>query len=351
LIGEAEPAVLERRMDALRLTGVVGRRVLEVPSATPGVELAGHVSAWLEGHRARSQVYALTLRSVCDRLEDAGVPALPLKGQDLALRIHGDLGARPSADIDVLVAADQLPAAVEVLAAIGYRPSARADEPWLLELHHEVIHAGSGMPPVELHRRVEWYDGEAFAAAVLRRSARSPGALRRAAPADELAILLLIFARDGFAGLRLPADIAAWWDRYGGELAPRALEPIAEAHPSLARALATAAVVAERLVALPASDLLKIDSAGGRRSRLAARLADPLLQRGWPEATLVDGLLSDGPALRAWARRRVLPPRGHVAFTHGLRPTLTVRIAALQATQPLRVGARLAWAALGARRS
>jgi hypothetical protein len=43
-------------------------------------------------------------------------------------------------------------------------------------------------------------------------------------------------ARDGFAGLRHPTDIAAWWDAHGDEVRSPVLEPTATAHPALRRA-------------------------------------------------------------------------------------------------------------------
>jgi hypothetical protein len=205
------------------------------------------------------------------------------------------------------------------------------------------------MPPIELHHRIEWYAGAPFALDVLARTTCARGA-RRAAPADELALLLLIFARDGFPGLRLPADLAAWWDRHGSQLPDQPLRSIAEAHAALARPLATAALVAERLVGLPAAHLLDLAPAAGRRSRLAAALADPLLQHGPAGPTLVDGLLCDRRALRGWTRRRVLPPRGHVARTYGLPKARGPRVTLLQAIHPARVGVRLAEAALRARK-
>ncbi|MGZ4330333.1 MAG: hypothetical protein ACXVXL_20250 [Solirubrobacteraceae bacterium] len=74
------------------------------------------------------------------------------------------------------------------------------------------------MPRVELHWRVHWYE-DRFAADALepaeRPVARAP---LRMLPADGLATLTLIYARDGLSGLRTPADIAAWWDtRCAGE--------------------------------------------------------------------------------------------------------------------------------------
>jgi hypothetical protein len=55
---------------------------------------------------------------------------------------------------------------------------------------------------------------DGFSAAVLERSLLVDG-MRRLEPVEQLAALLLFYARDGFLGLRFVADIAAWWDRHG----------------------------------------------------------------------------------------------------------------------------------------
>lgn len=342
---------LATRLVELRLLGVLGTRA---GALLPHASRAGFlrcVEDWLVGQRPAAAIQSAVLRSIRLNLAAGGIDAVSLKGPELASRLFADPGARPCADLDLLVRADRIDDGLAVLARLGYRVREVDATPWRQELHRRVYHASAALPPVELHSRVEWYAGCEFSADVLDRAAANEDATRRLEPADELATLLLIAARDGFAGLRLMADIAAWWDRYGADVAPMVLQAVVVAHPPLARPLATAAAVAERLVGLPARQLLSLEPAGRPRSRLAMRLADPLLHATGPPgagAELVDLLLSDRRAARRWVRRRLIPPRGQVALTYGLRPHEWPRIAGMSAVHPARMIARSGWALLGA---
>lgn len=61
------------------------------------------------------------LRAVLDALRSAGVAAMPLKGTGLSSRLYGDLSARNSGDIDLLVAPHDWAATDEQVRARGYR--------------------------------------------------------------------------------------------------------------------------------------------------------------------------------------------------------------------------------------
>jgi hypothetical protein len=88
-----------------------------------------------------------------------------------------------------------------VLRAEGYTLlDDRLDRRGRPDLHHRLEHPGR--PAIDLHWRLHWHE-EAFARDLLGR-ARATGTI---AAADEAAALLLFYARDGFYGLRLAADI------------------------------------------------------------------------------------------------------------------------------------------------
>jgi len=53
---------------------------------------------------------------------DHGVPVLPYKGPTLAQALYGDVAMRQFSDLDLLVRADDVPRAPEVLRAAGYHP-------------------------------------------------------------------------------------------------------------------------------------------------------------------------------------------------------------------------------------
>ena len=113
----------------------------------------------------------------------------------------------------------------------------------------------------------------------------------------------------GSSGCASSAILAAWWDAFGQQLAPFALQEIADGYPEARLALATAAEVAGRMVGLPSERLLDQRPAFDRRSRAAARLANWNLAGSLGEKTttyhLVDLLLSP-PGERAAAVRRQL---------------------------------------------
>jgi hypothetical protein len=58
-----------------------------------------------------------TLTSLFDR---AGIPVVALKGICFALTVYPDIGLRPMADLDLLVPASKLPAAIRIVKSLGY---------------------------------------------------------------------------------------------------------------------------------------------------------------------------------------------------------------------------------------
>lgn len=342
---------LTTRLEELRVLGIVGPRALGLLPAADHQRLKQRIDTYANGLRTSARIHATLLRSIGRAHAEAGIDAIPLKGTDLAQRLYGDLGARPSADLDILVRRQQLAASSEILARLGYQTLPADAHPWRRSIHHELHHPSPAMPPVELHWRVERYCGSPFSDGIIERAIVDQAGRLRARPVDELALLLMIAARDGFKGLRLMADIAAWWDRYGDDVADGGLARIALDHPPLARALSTAAVFAQRIVGLPIERILEADRVRHRRSRLALRLADPLVAVDGPGVVLVEGLLSDRSAIRSWVRYSVTPSRGHVATIYGLQSDQRLRTAVMAALHPARLAARSARPLLAACRA
>jgi len=312
LAASADADALEAFLRRLGLLALLGRRLERLV----GDELPERFRAHLAQHVADAQRQGvgqelLTVR-VLAALEAAGVRALPLKGPLLGERLHGDAGARLSADVDVLVARDELRRAEAVVCELGWRlePPREPGEDGLPLLHERLVHP-QGLPDVELHWRVHWYEAR-FSAALLERSAPGADGWLVPRPADELALLLLLYARDGFAGLRLACDLAAWWDRFGAELDGHGVSAQAAAHPATARALATATAVAERLVGLPAERVLP-------RAPLASCSRGAVQLVNWPllgveeqisaNVSLADWLMAPRGEWRALMRRNVLLSR------------------------------------------
>jgi hypothetical protein len=108
---------------------------------------------------------------------------------------------------------------------------------------------------------------------MLARATPSPDGYLQPLTPDELIALLLFYARDGMAGLRLLADLTGWWDRFADKLVPGEVDAVAHEHPAIIPALATAALSAQRLGGFPAEELFS-PATLARASRTALRLAN-----------------------------------------------------------------------------
>jgi hypothetical protein len=305
----------QRLAETLRLRKLLttlGPRIVELARGRASEDFAAAVEqATATGRRHGAFLQLMSLR-VISMLADAGVRSAALKGPLLGEAIYGDPGRRPSSDIDLLVSAEQLHAAIEVVRGLGYgAPTDHVYEGGLPLLHFALLHEQGRLPPLELHWRVHWYEGS-FARERLLPPAVDPLGAWRPAPADELAALLLFYARDGFVGLRLACDLSAWWDVYGADLAPGALDELLHAYPALARVIPVAVEVAERIVGLPAARIVGDVPKLGVRERVAVRLANPnprsSLSQLYADMGLIDGLLMPRGGFAAFVRRQVLPP-------------------------------------------
>lgn len=310
LASQVSFSVLEAFLLEQGMLALVGRRLLDVTDAVPE-----SFAKRVEEYSASAQRQGVTQQMLTIRmtaaLADAGVRALALKGPLLGERIYGELQARVSADIDLLVGASDLTRATALLEDLGYRaaPGSDAFRDGRPDLH-EVLYGPDGLPEVELHWHVHWYERR-FSAEMLRRAVPGPEGCLCPRGADELIELLLFYARDGFAGLRLLADITAWWDRFGDALAPGEVAELAGAHPDIAGALVTSALVAERLGGLPARQLFDratLSQASARAMRLSNWALRGRYGQIMANTALIDWLLTPRTQRRELLRRRLWPP-------------------------------------------
>jgi putative nucleotidyltransferase-like protein len=286
-------------LGAARLEELLGERVPDrfVAAAADAREIARGLAFHNE----------LATRTVLDTLAEGGLDALPLKGSVLATALYEDPGLRAAGDVDVLVHPSTLDSACACLAAVGYRQAQGPNRRPLPLLHRRLVHA-EGLSDVELHWRVHWYE-ERFSADMLAEArARGDSRAARARPEWEYASLLLFWARDGFAGLRLAADVASWWDRHGHELPSESVPRMGERYPALRRVLDTASLQAQRVCGVPAPSAAR--ASPRRRIPAAARLADWRLdgsdEQIAADAALVDLLLSPPGGRAAYIRRQLL---------------------------------------------
>jgi Uncharacterised nucleotidyltransferase len=313
LIEQVEWARLAEALRGRRLLGILGPRIFELGEDDVDEQFATAVRRAIEAGRRPGAFLQLVALQMTTMLADAGIRSAALKGPLLGEAIYGDPGRRVSSDIDLLVSPDQLRAAVEVVRGLGYgAPTDHVYDSGLPLLHFALAHERGELPPVELHWRVHWYEQRFAQARLLPPSEASPIGWRPA-PADELAALLLFYARDGFVDLRLATDLSAWWDVYGAELPSGALEEVVTAYHELARVIPAAARAAEEIVGLPANEILGRAGRLGARQRLAARLANPnprgSAEQLYADMGLIDGLLAPPGELGAFVRRQLLPPR------------------------------------------
>jgi hypothetical protein len=295
-----------------RLLPLLGPRIVELAQGRASEDFAAAVEEAIVAGRRQGTCQQLFGGHVMDALADADIRCTPLKGPWLGEAIYGDPGRRLSVDIDLLVAPEQLSSAVEVVRGLGYGvPTDPVDTDGLPLLHFALAHERRELPPVELHWRIHWYE-QSFAHERLLAPVEAPLGDWRPAPADELAALLLFYARDGFVDLRLATDLSAWWDTFGAVMPPGALDELIGAYPALSRAILGAVEAAERIVGLPATEIVGSMPELGLRNRLAVRLANPNPHTSGSqlhaEMGFIDGLLTPPGDLGAFIRRQVLLP-------------------------------------------
>jgi hypothetical protein len=312
LTAEVDWSRLAETLRLRKLLTTLGPRIVGLAQGQADEDFTTAVEqAMATARRHGAFLQLISLRAIA-MLADAGIRSVALKGPLLGEAIYGDPGRRPSSDIDLLVSPEQLQTAIGVMRGLGYgAPTDHVYDGGLPLLHFALVHERGELPPVELHWRVHWYEGS-FASERLLPTAVDPLGSWRPAPADELAALLLFYARDGFVGLRLACDLSAWWDVYGAELAPGVLDELLRAYPAFARVIPVAVEVAERIVGLPAARIIGNAHRPDLRERMAVRLANPhprsSLSQLYADMGLIDGLLMPSGGFNAFVRRQVLPP-------------------------------------------
>jgi hypothetical protein len=107
------------------------------------------------------------LIAVVERFERAGVQAVPFKGPVLAEAVYGDVGMRQFADVDILVARDDVARAGDVLASLGFglaHGSRRVDDALLQSAECQ---AAFSHPTTRTSLELHWRTGPRFAHASL----------------------------------------------------------------------------------------------------------------------------------------------------------------------------------------
>ena len=237
----------------------------------------------------------------------AGVAWAPLKGLDLGSRVYPAPEARPTGDLDLLIAPTDLPAARAALAVAGWRPrrSGRHYEAYLAgEAYNWQALDASGLL-LELHYRL-WGVVPAGLAAELLAAATPDPTLGPTARRLSLAGAYVIAAVHAWASPP-PRPLLAWWDleriaAAGGPGLAAEVTALAAAH-GLELFVLLAAEVAGDL--WPRPEQAAIVAALAPRLRRAERLARRRAQRrdlaeAPFEPLVLARLLSGRPSRSGW---------------------------------------------------
>ena len=344
-LGGCDPTRLVFHASSHGILPLIAERILQRPAAP---EISPILRSELERHREAALRHGLALEefanTLAGRLEDSDIPALLLKGPALARQLYGEPGLRSATDVDVLVRKEDLDQAAAVSAGLGYGPAGDRLYDGTPLLHLRLSHRAGGMPPVELHWRLHWYE-ETFARRMLERSRGRDGA-RVAQPADLLASLLIFYARDGLVGLRRAADLAAWWDVYGESVESPVVEHVQRDHPELSPALVTAARAADRLSGIPAAEVV-VDRRGTTLRRSTALRLQNWSGTGDPDqiasdVVLMGALLAPRNAWPGWLARHVFAPRDRLAKWYRLAEHDSARSNFWRLAHPVKLLARFA---------
>ncbi|MBJ7472042.1 MAG: nucleotidyltransferase family protein, partial [Solirubrobacteraceae bacterium] len=207
LLRAQDPAAVWHFWEWNRVRLLATHRAHEVNLATDlWDDHAGPLADFARERAVQQELAALKVTRILAR---DGIRSLVLKGPGLAKRLYGDAALRdPSGDVDVLVAAGNLPRANALLQEHGWTQTLEAlTQGDLPELHFALL-GPDGMPHVELHWRMQWYERFAHTSELLQRAVEIDG-IPRADTRDLPHLMLLFWLRDGFHGLRLAADYAA----------------------------------------------------------------------------------------------------------------------------------------------
>lgn len=289
------------------------RHRLQESGATPFVP--PDVQALLErAHTVaalRADAARLQRDDVMRALRAADVPALLLKGADLAARAYPSPALRPMGDLDLLVPAGRTGDAMAALAAAGY--TLPTDEEWAAfhDHRHPPPLRRAGYLPVELHEAIEPC-APPFTLPVADVWARA----RPGPTGDELALalapedlLLHLATHMGYSHLLGTSlvrayDVAVWLERFGAETDWDALAARAGAC-GVRRFVAASLGLADRLfgVAAPAPMRAALSGTPAEAVRDAAAVATAvaLLRLPVPVLVGVTPLMprDAGPAVRA----------------------------------------------------
>lgn len=96
------------------------------------------------------------MNKICNKLSDNSIRTILLKGPILAIQLYGDMSHRTSKDLDILLDAEDLESAEEVMTQLGYELEDRdsLNHNWKDKLHHLSFRHKEHEVQVEIHWRI-----------------------------------------------------------------------------------------------------------------------------------------------------------------------------------------------------
>jgi hypothetical protein len=152
--------------DNHQVSPVVFCRLRDLPAAVVPSELLEHLRARFYEISARNYHLARKLVDLTSLLEAHHIPVLAYKGPAVAMAVYGDLALRQYEDLDLVVRAEHLLVAVDLLTRCGFeiaQYSPRPKGPRNLARHHEVtLQAPDKTYFVDLHWQLAPNHARAF---------------------------------------------------------------------------------------------------------------------------------------------------------------------------------------------
>jgi len=103
------------------------------------------------------------MNHICKAFTNSGIRTLLLKGPILAIQLYGDLAHRTSKDLDILVHAEDVEKAEEILAQLGYESNdEHILDNWKKKSHHLSFEHMEHLAQVEIHWRLNPHFSESF---------------------------------------------------------------------------------------------------------------------------------------------------------------------------------------------
>jgi hypothetical protein len=102
------------------ISPLVWSNLRRLPADLIPESVRGRLEAQFQHALARHDVLTRALLRILDQFSDRGIRAISFKGPALAAHLYSGIAPRESSDLDILIAPDEFPLAVELLKALGY---------------------------------------------------------------------------------------------------------------------------------------------------------------------------------------------------------------------------------------